>query len=52
MARDLAEVEASQRCFNIFDIYKKAHGMASHPGLYNIYGKEYEKPKLSKFLGI
>lgn len=52
MARDVAEVEASRNCFVLFDMYKKAHGMASHPGQYNIYRKEYEKPRLSRFLGI
>lgn len=29
--RNFAEVNAIQRCFTVFDIYKKAHGMASFP---------------------
>jgi hypothetical protein len=29
--RNFAEVDAIQRCFTIFDIYKKAHGMAAFP---------------------
>ncbi len=31
MIRKLGELQAAESCFNIFDIYKKAHGMASHP---------------------
>ncbi len=31
MARQLAEQTAKELNFNLFDIYKKAHGMASHP---------------------
>lgn len=31
MARKTAEKIAKDMCFNVFDIYKKAHGMASHP---------------------
>jgi len=30
LIRTLASVEASETCFNLFDVYKKAHGMASH----------------------
>jgi len=52
MARDLAEVEARERCFYLFDVYKKAHGMASHPGEYMGFEPEYQKPKFSKFFGI
>ena len=29
--RNLAEAEAINTCFNVFEIYKKAHGMASFP---------------------
>jgi len=29
--RNLAEKTAQENCFNLFDIYKKAHGMVSHP---------------------
>jgi len=32
-ARALAEAGARQSCYTIYDVYKKAHGMASHPGL-------------------
>ncbi|MEM4270647.1 MAG: hypothetical protein QXO70_00970, partial [Candidatus Pacearchaeota archaeon] len=32
--RKLAEKNAKETCFNIFDIYKKAHGMPSHPSPY------------------
>ncbi len=31
IVRKIAEEEAKKICFNLFDIYKKAHGMASHP---------------------
>jgi len=50
MVRDLAEVSARETCFTLFDIYKKAHGMASHPG--PDYDIAYQKPELSKFFGI
>ena len=29
--RKVAEAGASKNCFDLFDIYKKAHGMPSHP---------------------
>jgi len=32
--RELAQNESKKACFTIFDIYKKAHGMPSHPSLY------------------
>jgi plasmid maintenance system antidote protein VapI len=31
MVRKVAEDNAKELCFNLFDVYKKAHGMASHP---------------------
>ncbi len=31
MIRNLGESSAAEACFTIFDIYKKAHGMVSHP---------------------
>ncbi len=31
LLRKLAESGAKDKCFTIFDVYKKAHGMASHP---------------------
>jgi len=31
LLRKLAESKAKDMCFTIFDVYKKAHGMASHP---------------------
>ena len=31
MARELAQKKANETCFSLFDVYKKAHGMASHP---------------------
>lgn len=31
MVREMAKEKASSICFNLFDIYKKAHDMASHP---------------------
>lgn len=31
LLRALAEGGAKESCFSVFDIYKKAHGMASHP---------------------
>ncbi len=31
MVRGLGESKAKQNCFTVFDVYKKAHGMASHP---------------------
>ncbi len=34
LVRKLAEEQASENCFNIFDVYKKAHGMASHDDPY------------------
>lgn len=30
LMRKLAQDDAKENCFNIFDIYKKTHGMASH----------------------
>ena len=50
LVRDLTELEAKEACFKVFDVYKKAHGMASHPA--PEYDVQYEKPKLSQFLGI
>jgi len=32
--RKILEKEAKKSCFSLFDIYKKAHGMASHPSPY------------------
>jgi len=32
--REMAEKSAQEACFNLFDIYKKAHGMMSHPSPY------------------
>ncbi len=29
--RKLGEDKAAENCFSLFDVYKKAHGMASHP---------------------
>jgi hypothetical protein len=31
LVRQIALKNAKEMCFNIYDIYKKAHGMASHP---------------------
>jgi hypothetical protein len=31
IVRKLAETNAQKNCFDLFDIYKKAHGMASYP---------------------
>ncbi len=31
MARKLALTSANETCFTVFDVYKKAHGMASYP---------------------
>lgn len=31
MIRQLGEGAAAESCFNVFDVYKKAHGMQSHP---------------------
>jgi hypothetical protein len=31
LVRKLGEVKVSELCFDIFDIYKKAHDMPSHP---------------------
>lgn len=35
MVRKLAQSDADSTCFNIFDVYKKAHGMASYPQDYD-----------------
>jgi len=32
--REIAEKSAQETCFNLFDIYKKSHGMLSHPSPY------------------
>jgi len=50
MAREVAELDAINTCFTLFDVYKKAHGMASHPG--PEFEIPYQKPGLSKFFGI
>lgn len=42
--RNLAEAEAINSCFTVFDIYKKAHGMAAFP--YNAGEEEAEPPRL------
>ena len=34
LMRKLAQEDAKENCFNIFDIYKKAHGMVSHDDPY------------------
>ena len=31
LIREVGEENAAKSCFNIFDVYKKAHGMPSHP---------------------
>jgi hypothetical protein len=31
VVREFGELKSADTCFNIFDIYKKAHGMPSHP---------------------
>lgn len=33
--RTLAQKSANESCFTVFDIYKKAHGMPSHPSPYD-----------------
>ena len=33
--RELAQKKANESCFAIFDVYKKAHDMASHPSPYD-----------------
>ena len=35
MVRKIAEDNVKTICFTLFDVYKKAHGMASHPSLYD-----------------
>ena len=50
--RNLARAIAINRCYDIFDIYKKGHGMASFPYVQNA---EAEPPKASdfeRFLGL
>ena len=37
MIRSLAEQSAKSLCFKVFDVYKKAHGMASHPDPYEYW---------------
>jgi hypothetical protein len=37
--RNLAEANAINSCFTVFDIYKKAHGMASFPYAYDVEAK-------------
>mgnify|MGYP006283236305 FL=1 len=32
MIREYTEMDAKDDCFSVFDTYKKAHGMMSHPG--------------------
>ncbi|MBI2124433.1 hypothetical protein HYT92_01445 [Candidatus Pacearchaeota archaeon] len=39
MVRKLAEEKARNICFKIFDVYKKAHGMASHPDPFEYWNK-------------
>lgn len=34
LVRSLGEQGAKEKCFKVFDIYKKAHGMKSHPDPY------------------
>ena len=33
--RNLAQKKANENCFDLFDVYKKAHGMPSHPSPFN-----------------
>ena len=39
LVRKIAELDAKETCFKLFDVYKKAHGMAS-PGIEPEYGTE------------
>ncbi len=41
LIRDIGEKEAADTCFNIFDTYKKAHGMPSHPAAEEEYKESY-----------
>jgi hypothetical protein len=38
--RKVAETSAIEICFKLFDVYKKAHGMASYPATYPSGGEE------------
>jgi hypothetical protein len=51
LLRKIAVRNAQEACFNIFDIYKKAHGMPSHVA--PEFGIEpSKKTKFQKFLGL
>ena len=39
MMREQAEQDAREICFKIFDVYKKAHGMATHPDPFGYWNK-------------
>ena len=36
LIRSLGELSSGSTCFKVFDVYKKAHGMASHPDPYDL----------------
>ncbi|MBI2046612.1 hypothetical protein HYT26_00405 [Candidatus Pacearchaeota archaeon] len=39
MMREQAEQNAKEMCYKIFDVYKKAHGMATHPDPFGYWNK-------------
>ncbi|OGJ20213.1 hypothetical protein A3K73_04655 [Candidatus Pacearchaeota archaeon RBG_13_36_9] len=41
LIRNIGEGKAAESCFNIFDTYKKAHGMPSHPAPEEEYKKSF-----------
>jgi len=49
--RSLAEANAINTCFNIFDVYKKSHGMASFPFSENAEAKP-PQTELEKWFGF
>jgi len=52
MVRAMCETSARESCFKIYDIYKKAHGMASHPDIYMDLSEQVPHSKWKGILGI
>ncbi len=49
--RNVSEANAINTCFNVYDIYKKAHGMAAFPFVEEKEGKSPES-EIGKFFGF
>ncbi len=52
IVRAICETSAREACFKVYDIYKKGHGMASHPDWYMNLSEQVPHSKWKGLLGI